>query len=237
MTGASGFTVERAVAVLTARFQTDPPVLPGREEAGRWAAEELAKGPYREAEPSWLDQALAEFARWLRSLSGDGTPGADGGFAVPLLLTIAAVIIAVAVIVVRPRLNARRPAAREVFDADTSLSPEVHRERAAAAAARGDWSAAVVEQFRALVRAAEERTVLDAQPGRTADEVAAGLGRAFGAYARELEESAQAFDAVRYGGANAGPAEHAALVRLDAALAGTSPDYQGTGPDALVRPL
>ncbi|WP_349627231.1 DUF4129 domain-containing protein [Arthrobacter sp. C9C5] len=237
MTAAPVLAAERAVAVLSARLQPEPPVLPDRDDARRWAAEELAKAPYREAEPSWLDKALAEFGRWLRSLSGDGTPGADGGYAVPLLLIIAAVIIAVAVLVVRPRLNARRPAAKDVFDADAALSPDAHRERASAAAARGDWSAAVVEQFRALVRAAEERTVLDPQPGRTASEVAARLGRAFGAYARELEEAALTFDAARYGGADAGSPDHAALVRLDAALAGTTPDYRGTGSDALVRPL
>lgn len=237
MTVGSVFAAERAAAVLSARLQPEPPVLPDREEARRWAAEELAKAPYRDADPSWLDKALAEFGRWLRSLSGDGTAGADGGYAVPLLLIIAAVIIAVAILVVRPRLNARRPAEKDVFDAESALSPEEHRERAAAAAASGDWSAAVVEQFRALVRAAEERSVLDPQPGRTAGEVAGLLGRAFGPYARDLEDAALTFDAVRYGGANAGAEDYDEIVRLDASLAGTTPDYRGTNPNAFVRPL
>jgi len=237
VTAAPVFAAGPAVAVLTERFQPEPPVIPGREEAARWAAEELAKAPYRDAEPSWLEKALAEFGRWLRSLSGDGSPGADGGYAVPLLLIIAAVIVAVAILVVRPRLNARRPAAKDVFDVDAPLSPDAHRERASAAAARGDFSAAVVEQFRAIVRAAEERAVVDPQPGRTAGEVAGQLGRAFGAHTRELEEAGLTFDAVRYGGAKAGPGDHAALVRLDTALAGTTPDYRGAGSDAFVRPL
>lgn len=237
MTTAPGRALDQAVAVLATHFQPEPPVLPGREEASRWAAEELAKDPYVAAQPSWLDEALANFARWLRSLTGDGTPGADGGYGVPLLLLIAAVVITVAIVVVRPRLNARRAPAKEVFDAAPALTPQMHRDRAAAAAARGEWSTAVIEQFRAIVRAAEERTVLDPLPGRTADEVAARLGRAFSAYARDLEDSARTFDAVRYGGAGAAPQDHEALVRLDAALADTAPDYQGTGPDVLARPL
>jgi len=237
MTGMPALAADRAGAALTAPFQQEPPVLPGRDEAGRWAAEELAKAPYRAAEPSWLDDALTEFSRWLRALTGNGDPGGDGGYAVPLLLLIAAIVIGVAIVVVRPRLNARRPAGKDVFDAGPDLSPAVHRERATQAAARGDWPAAVVEQFRALVRAAEDRAVLDRQPGRTAGEAAARLGRAFAAYAGELQGAALTFDAVRYGGAAAGPGEHSALAELDAALAGTTPDYQGTGADALVRPL
>ena len=226
-----------AVSVLAARLQAEPPVLPDRGEAGRWAAEELAKAPYRDAAPSWLDDALAEFSRWLRSFSGDGAPAGDSGYAVPLLLVIAAVVIVVAVLVVRPRLNARRSADGKVFDAGAPLSPDAHRGRAAAAAARGDWATAIVEQFRALARAAEDRAVLDPQPGRTAGEVAARLGRAFPVHARELDEAALTFDAVRYGGADGGPREHEALARLDAALAGTAPDYRDAGTDTLVRPL
>ncbi|KRE80350.1 DUF4129 domain-containing protein [Arthrobacter sp. Soil763] len=217
--------------------QPEPPVLPGREEAARWAAEELAKAPYREARPSWLDNALADFARWLDSLAPGGVDAPGSGVAVVLLLAAAAVVIAVAVRVVRPRLNARRPDARVVFEAGTDLTPEAHRGRAAAAAAAGDWSTAVVEQFRALVRAAEDRAVLDPQPGRTAAEVAARLGRAFGAHTAELDTAAARFDAIRYGGANAGPADHAELAALDAALAATAPDYRQGAPDALARPL
>jgi hypothetical protein len=237
MTGLPALAVVWAGAALFVHFQQEPPVLPGREDAGRWAAEELAKAPYRAAAPGGLDEALAEFGRWLRALTGNGGPGGDGPYALPLLLIITAVVIGAAVLVVRPRLNARRPAVEDVFDAGRELSPAAHRERARQAAAREDWPAAVVEQFRALVRAAEDRAVLRRQPGRTAHEAAARLGRAFGAHARELQGAALTFDAVRYGGAAAGPHEHAALAELDAALAGTIPDYQDAGADAFVRPL
>ena len=106
MTGMPAVAADRAGPARSAHFQQEPPVLPGRDEAARWAAEELAKAPYRAAEPSWLDDALAEFARWLRTLTGNGDPGGDGGYAVPLLLIIAAVVIGAAIVVVRPRLNA-----------------------------------------------------------------------------------------------------------------------------------
>ena len=97
--------------------------------------------------------------------------------------------------------------------------------------------AALADPYVARRRAAEERSVLDPQPGRTAGEVAGLLGRAFGPYARDLEDAALTFDAVRYGGANAGAEDYDEIVRLDASLAGTTPDYRGTNPNAFVRPL
>ena len=51
----------------------EPPVLPGRDEARRWAEEELAKPEYRAAAPGWLDRAWADIMDWLRSLDGGST--------------------------------------------------------------------------------------------------------------------------------------------------------------------
>lgn len=211
-----------------------PPLVPGRDEASRWAAEELAGPPYRDARPGWLEEAWRQFVDWLRSL--DGSAGAGGSNIVPLLLVTALILIAVAVIAVRPRRNARRRDERDVFDAEALLSPAAHRQRAAAAAARGDWQAAVVEQFRALARAAEDRAVLEPLPGRTADEVAGQLGQAFAVHAGELDQAARTFDAVRYGRAGAGARDYSDLARLDAALEALKPDYRGDKTDTLVRP-
>lgn len=215
---------------------SEPPVAPDGGEARRWAVEELSKPVYRAAEPSWLDSLWQQFAEWLRSLNSGG-PGMDSGIAIPMIGVAAAVLIAAAIILVRPRLNARHKPAGDVFDADPSLTQADYRGRAAAAAARSDWRTAVVEQFRAIVRSAEERAVLDPQPGRTADELSAQMGRAFGRHAAELGRAAGVFDAIRYGGAGATGRDHADMARLDEALGSLQPDYSSASADRLARPL
>ena len=81
----------------------------------------------------------------------------------------------------------------------------------------------MLEAYRALARAAVERTILDDLPGRTAHEVAVALGPVFPGTRARLAGAADAFDAVRYGRR---PAPHAAateVLDLDADLAGRRP--------------
>lgn len=198
----------------------EPPVLPGRDEARRWAEEELAKREYRDAAPGWLESVWAGIVDWLQSL--DGGRGLDSA-AAPWIGVAIAVLIGTAVILARPRLNAKAKRAGDVFDVDATVSAAAYRQRAAAAAAAGDWSAAVVDCFRALVRTAEERAVLDARPGRTADEVAHDLATPFSSVAGRLADAARTFDGIRYGNESAGQADYAAVRELDAALQSLTP--------------
>ena len=216
-------------------FQAEPPVLPGGDEARLWAEEELSKPKYSDATPGWLEDAWLNFLDWLNSLgSSDGT---DTG-ALPLITVAAVIVIAVAIVLVRPRLNARRKnTSKAVFDADPSVSPDTYRQRAAAAAAVADWGTAVVEQFRAVVRSAEERTVIDPLPGRTADEVAASLGAAFSPVVWQLQRAATVFDAVRYGHARVDQQDFADIVALDDSISGLQPDFKGSPSHLLARPL
>lgn len=199
----------------------EPPVLPGRDEARGWAGEELAKPEYRDAAPGWLDSVWADILDWLRSL--DGGSGPDSTVATPWIGVAIAVVIGAAVILARPRLNAKAKRAGDVFDADATVSAAVYRQRAAAAAAAGNWSAAVVDCFRALVRTAEDRAVLDARLGRTADEVAYELATPFPSEAGRLTEAARTFDGIRYGNESAGQAGYAAVRELDSALQSLTP--------------
>ncbi|MCO4257478.1 DUF4129 domain-containing protein [Pseudarthrobacter cellobiosi] len=199
----------------------EPPVLPGRDEARRWAEEELAKPEYRDASPGWLDSIWADILDWLRSL--DGGSGPDSTVAAPWIGLAIAVLIGAAVILARPRLNAKTKRAGEVFDAGTTVSAEAYRGRAAAAAAAGNWSAAVVDCFRALVRTAEDRTLFDARLGRTADEVAHELATPFPSEAGRLTEAARTFDGIRYGKESAGQPDYAAVRELDIALQSLTP--------------
>ncbi|MHA7295894.1 DUF4129 domain-containing protein [Pseudarthrobacter sp. MDT3-1] len=199
----------------------EPPVLPGRDEARRWAEEELAKPEYRDAAPGWLDTVWADILDWLRSL--DGGSGPDTTVAAPWIGVAIAVLIGAAVVLARPRLNAKAKRAGDVFDAGTTVSAEAYRGRAAAAAAAGHWSAAIVDCFRALVRTAEDRTLFDARPGRTADEVAHELATPFPSEAGRLTEAARTFDGIRYGNESAGQADFAAVRELDIALQSLTP--------------
>ncbi|MFE4197796.1 DUF4129 domain-containing protein [Paenarthrobacter sp. NPDC056912] len=205
----------------------EPPVTPDREEARRWATEELSKPQYPDARPSWLDQMWRDFLDWLTSLEGDGT-GPGNTFGVPLIIALAVILIVVAIVVVRPRLNVRRKtSAADIYGDDSRVDADGYRKRAAVAADDGDWAAAVVEQFRAIVRSAEERDVIDARAGRTADEAAEELGRVFGGAQVLLDRVAHLFDAVRYGDQAASKAEFEATRQLDSDLQAMAPDYAG----------
>ncbi len=199
----------------------EPPVLPGRDEARRWAEEELAKPEYRDAAPGWLDSVWADLLDWLRSLDSGSGPDSTG--AAPWIGVAIAVLIGAAVILARPRLNAKAKRAGDVFDSDATVSADAYRGRAAAAAAAGDWSAAVVDCFRALVRTAEDRALFDARPGRTADEVAHELATPFPSEAGRLTDAARTFDGIRYGNESASQTDYAAVHGLDAALQSLTP--------------
>ena len=67
------------------------------------------------------------------------------------------------------------------------------------AAVRGDWTTAIVERFRAIIRSLDERGLIEDYPGMTAHEAAALASSALGALGGELTRAAVLFDAVRYG--------------------------------------
>lgn len=206
----------------------EPPVVPGSDEARRWAEEELARPEYRDADPGWVAGFWESLRDWLRSLDG-GSVG-EGASASPWIGVAMAVLIGAAIIIARPRLNAKAKRPEDMFDADPTVVATAYRERAAAAASAGDWNAAVVDCFRALVRTAEERNVLDARAGRTADEVVQDLAVAFRAEAGRLAEAARTFDGVRYGNQPAGRAAYARMLELDIALRSLKPGPL-SGPD------
>jgi hypothetical protein len=199
------------------------PLVPSREQARDWAVRELSDPAYARAQPGPVQRAV----RWLLDrLAGLQVPSEavpDARTGLVLLLLVAVVVVAV-VLLRTGRLRGSVGAAgrAEVF-AGTTLPAARHRELADAAAARGDWAAAVRERFRAVVRALEERTVLDERPGRTADEAAGEAARALPDLAPDLAVAARLFDDVTYGGHPAGSEHDARLRSLDDALAAARP--------------
>ena len=207
------------------RLLADVPVTPGADEARRWAVQELSKKVYQDARPGlgqtvwdWIISTLTAFLSGLKSL------GSNAG--VLILLGLAVLVIVAAVVLIRPRLNRRARTMADVFNANTILTAAAHRALAAAAAQNDDWANAVMERFRAIARAGEERDVVAAAPGLTAEEVAGALGNGFPDQAAALHRAATTFNTVRYGHVQATPAMAADLEATDAAMAAAAPLYE-----------
>ncbi|MFJ4097166.1 DUF4129 domain-containing protein [Kitasatospora sp. NPDC089913] len=194
------------------------PVTTPRDAAKDAARDELINADYHRHDPSLRERVLdwisARIDEALGALTGDGTSGATG---LVLFLLVAAVIGAA----LWWRLGAPKRAARThsgVFGRTGPRSAAEHRTDAERHAAAGRWTEAVREQMRALVRGLEERTLLDARPGRTADEAAAEAGRALPGHAAELAAAARAFDDIAYGERAADQGAYQSLRDLDRAL-------------------
>lgn len=223
-------TAEAAVRVLLRADDTavqalaadDPPVTIPRDPAREAARRELSKRMYHENDPGLLQRAMDAFWNWLDGLftaASTATPGGVFGLVV-VLLAVGAVIGAL-----WWRLGSPRPgptSAAALFD-DRPRSAAEHRAAAEAHAAQGHWNQAVQERMRAVVRALEERALLDARPGRTADEAAAEAGRTLPAHTDRLRTAARDFDDVTYGGRTATPQMYRRLTELDDDLTRTKP--------------
>ncbi|MFF3068598.1 DUF4129 domain-containing protein [Kitasatospora sp. NPDC057936] len=199
------------------------PVTVPRDPARDAARDELLDADYHRHDPSlvkrvldWLNQHLSDA---LDAISGNGTSGTTG----LVFFLIVAVLVAAAL---WWRLGAPKRAARTALDVYGTTGPRTaaqHRADAERHAAAGQWADAVREQLRALVRALEERTVLDARPGRTADEAAAEAGRALPEHAAALAAAARSFDDIAFGERTADQAAYQSLHDLDRALERTRP--------------
>jgi hypothetical protein len=188
--------------------------LPGRDEAREAARRELSRPAYREAQPPWYLRLLLWLKDKLEELlarASDQVPGGGWGLLVLSLL----VALLIAVVVVRLRPATRSGGSMELFGDAPELTAAEHRARAERAAALGDFAQALQERFRAVVRELESRGVLDARPGRTADEVAREAGASLPALADALLRGARLFDDVRYGGRAAGDPAYRVVVELD----------------------
>lgn len=203
-------------------FRLVVPVQPDDDEARQLLQDELAKGIYQDAEPSLLERAWTAFLNWLGELLGQ-IRSVDAGLGTILLAAGAVVVIAAAVLLIKPRLNARQRREPAVFADQSRLSAELHRTWADAAARNGDWDEALTERFRAVTRAAEERVILDEQAGSTAVEVARRLQALFTAQSDDLEWLALRFNEVHYGARPATPKDYQRAVELDQVLQRSQP--------------
>lgn len=204
---------------------------PDGQEADRLLREELARAEYSRGLPQiikdFLEERFRELIDYFRDFDGlSSTPGKI------MLLVILGILVVLCLAFVRVRRSHRvEPPSHEL-----GLAPELtgadYRARAAAAATTGNYALACLESFRALVRLAEERTVLGEQPGRTAVEAAGSLGLSFPQQAQDLGAAADLFNEVRYGQYEATASDYARLRDLETTVAITAPDL-----DPLPAPL
>ncbi len=200
------------------------PIEPDADTARQWVVDELSKDAYQASGRSWIERLL----EWLTGLlNGLGNASGNLGFAgVPgsvVAIGIAVILVAlIALIVWGPmRSSRRRKASRAVFEDDVRDS-DAMRSAAVDAAARGDWTLAVIERFRGMVRDVERSGWVAVVPGMTAYEFVTQAGSRVPALATELDWAGDLFDRIRYGHDAVNGAQYARMVALDAATASAS---------------
>jgi len=204
------------VAVL---LPADVPVEPDADTARQWAREELLDPSYHQQQ-----SLLRRLLDWLGDLFSDlPTLGLPPGVAPLIVVGVLLAVALVALWVAGPVRRSRRTPSREVLTAEDVRSAARLRADADAAAARGDWSLAVLERFRAVVRDLEERTVIESRPGRTAHEAAEAALQRMPTLRTGLRTAARLFDDVAYGGREATRADEAELRELDQRVRATRP--------------
>lgn len=199
-----GVTLTSPPVTAATASRSETPVTPDRDEAQRWANEELSRSEYQEKRPSpvarFLDW-LAEKLDWLAEKLG--VPDTSEGMSSPWL-SLAVGFLSLLVLVIA-LWKVRSPLTRTVTRKDEpvftgkALTAADHRAAADRAAEAEDWSTAVLERFRCLVRELEERSVLEPRPGRTADETTEAAAARLPELATRLRTASTTFDAVRYG--------------------------------------
>lgn len=195
----------------------DVPVDLTRDQAQRLAELELADPAYRAAQPSLIERAITWLVEWVQQVADLAAEAAPGGWLGILGLVL---LIVVAVLFIRWRIGPVSRSAGLTFSVDPGMSAAQYRTHADELAAAGHWDEAVSERMRALVRGSQERGLIDAHPGWTADEVATEVGLRVPDARDSLVEAARTFDEVRYGGRPGSPTAYRSLVGADDRVAG-----------------
>ncbi|WP_246012167.1 DUF4129 domain-containing protein [Myceligenerans xiligouense] len=219
----------------------EPPVEPGREEAHDWLRTELQRAEYAERE-SLLQRLVDAVVDWFRGLDDIPVTGLPGPQLAIAIVGIVLVVLAIAWFVAGPvRRERGRKRSDAVVEKDDVRTAAQMRAAAEAAARSGDWTTAVAERYRAVVRSCEERAVIDPRPGRTAQEAANDIGGRLPGLAARLHLAAGVFDQVEYGGEDASARDDTALRELDEAVIAarverTEPAGPGAGTGAPMSP-
>ena len=192
---------------------------PTPPEARRWLEQELHGSDYQNP---WLDS----LGRWIADQLNKILEGAGHltGLSPGITVLIAVLVIALLAWVL-PRVRRVRvvAAAGGAVLNDVTITARHYRELAAQALRDGRHDDAVLDGFRAIAKDMSDRTLLEDAPGRTAHEVGQKLAQPFPDQARRLAQSADIFDAVRYGHRRATADQAGQVLELDGELVKTRP--------------
>nr|WP_030191709.1 DUF4129 domain-containing protein [Streptomyces violaceorubidus] len=206
--------LSRAAVRTVSHSGDEPPVTVPRDPAREDARRELSKRMYHENDPSWFQRALNALWDWVEELFGKASTATPGG-TLGLVVVLVAVMAVLGALWWRLGTPRRAPVSAPALFDDRPRSAADHRAAAEAHAAQGHWSQAVQERMRAVVRALEERALLDVRPGRTADEAATEAGHSLPAHRDRLRAAARDFDDVAYGGRSGSEPSYRRLTALD----------------------
>jgi len=195
----------------------------GRGAAQRLAHDELSKAIYHQS-PSLTERIFNFISKWLGGLFNGASSATSGGWWTIVAL-VALLVIAVTVIAARlgPMARSARASGPAWDPGSRAMTARELRDAAAASAASGDYSTAILQRLRAIVASCAERGILSVDAGRTANEVAAQAGARFPAQHADLAAAARSFDQIRYGGGVGTRDGYERLCALDAALASAQP--------------
>jgi len=195
----------------------------GRDAAQRLARDELSKAIYHQPQslPARITHSIEELLHRLFSAAASATPG--GWWTVVALAAL--VVAAGSVIAVRlgPLARSARTTGPAWDPGPRAMTARELRDASAASAADADYSTAILQRVRAIVVSCEERGILTADAGRTANEVAAQAGVRFPGQHADLAAATRSFDQIRYGGGTGTRDGYERLCALDAALATLQP--------------
>lgn len=188
----------------------------GRDDARDAARRELSRRIYHADDPTLVQRIIELITGWVGDIISTASRHLPGGW--PALI---AIIVLIVLLVVAVRLGVgpvHRGGGRRTLLTESPRSAADHRAAADAHSAQGDYAQAIAERLRAIAADLDDRAIVTARPGLTADELATQAARALPPYADRLRSAARLFDDVWYGGHPATPEGDTTLRTLDTDL-------------------
>ncbi|WP_408608575.1 DUF4129 domain-containing protein [Actinomyces viscosus] len=185
-------------ACATGALAAKAPATPDAEEARQAASKELSRPVYHEQPDLW-DRIWDWILDHLDT--GSMVPGVPSWVSTTIVVIVTAVVIALLILLLTKISSARRVVTPSLSVLTDDRDAATLTRAADEAAEQADFTTAVVERFRAIIRSLDERGIIDEYPGMTALEAAALTHQALGEHriVPALHEAAHLFDAVLYG--------------------------------------
>jgi hypothetical protein len=209
-----------ALAVVVAPAGGRPGI--GRLAAQRLAREELSKPVYHPA-TSLVQRVIDAVMRLLDKIIHAASGVVPGGWWSLVGLAALAVVVIAGLRAWMGPVGRTHRRGSPLTSQGTARTARDYRSEAERLAGAGDYATAIRACLRAVAAELDERGVLPARTGRTADEFAEEAGGALTAHAQALREAARLFDEVCYGQRPGTRAGYERLRELDRQVMASAP--------------